>query len=42
MKAVGRKFGRWLDTVYMQRDLVDVEPLADAKKTARTRQGDIC
>ena len=23
MKAVGHKFGRWLDTVYMQRDLMD-------------------
>ena len=23
MKAVGHKFGRWLDTVYMQRDLID-------------------
>ena len=25
MKAVGHKFGRWLDTVYMQRDLVDTD-----------------
>jgi L-amino acid N-acyltransferase YncA len=32
MRSVGRKFGRWLDTVYMQRELGDGDQTAPASE----------